>query len=178
MPLRASKVALECVSCGDVQINPRTAVAMPVPRTTLRAALWCCPCCLGVEQNALPAVVTVLCLAGARQLDEATRVTAERCGGCGTSYISTPAESVLYLPPRGTGDPAMHRTDCPVCDHAQIGAVSDVTAAALGCAGTRLVSDALDLVPDEADALTDSTVDLHELLAAALAVPAPRGIAD
>jgi hypothetical protein len=173
--MRASKVAVEChCSAGvTVQIAPAAVVIRPGDSSTPDKAAWLCPKCNCPGSTTNEALVTLLRLAGARYGVSGT-VHADLCRVCEQTFLIAPADVLIYL--GDTEDaPSMRRRDCPVCGHVGLDRVSDARAVALAWLGVRQVDDVLDLVPEDADALTDSTVDLHAELALALATPAPDG---
>lgn len=170
MSIRASKVAVKC-HCTDglIQITPAGAVI--IQRADQEIAGWLCPTCRCFGTNADPAMVQLLKIAGARR--GPSGVFADYCDRCDIPFLTSPAEILLYLSDDETGA-SMQRRDCPICGRTSLERIPDTRATTLALIGVRTVGDVLDLVPDEADALTDPSVDLHQLLALALGTDAPH----
>jgi hypothetical protein len=174
--LRASKVAVTChCNSNKVQINPAAAVVRPVTTDQpIPTAAWLCPECGCPGGTREVAMVTLLQMAGARAVDYIGAVMRHACPTCETASLVHLSSVVLFLA-NYQGGSSMRRVDCPVCGHVAINEVEVMQGVGLALIGVRVVADVLDLVPEEADALSDSSVDLHELLTVALAADAPIG---
>lgn len=177
MTLRASKVSVDCHCSPDsrVQIVPAAAIVRPKDdEHPAPIAAWLCPGCGCAGGSSEPAMVTLLQLAGARPIEKVTAAFRHPCPSCNVVSLVDRAEIVMHLG-HTENDVSMRRIDCPVCARVSIEVIPDTLAISYSYLGVRTVTDALDLVPEEADALTDPSVDLHELLLVALATQAPSG---
>jgi ribosomal protein S27AE len=124
-------------------------------------ARWVCPHCshLGGGTGQL---VDILKLAGARTVGPDVNVRASRCEHCRYVVLADHTDTLVCLGRFGAA--SMQRWDCPACERVNLSDLWPSSAHLLIFYGARQVVDALDLVPEEVDALGDPSVDLHDLL--------------